>query len=1195
MGIPIYSADPIFIPPKATQLCRVLIAKNDKLRIDDDKDRLFHLNSKVRKIVDCDMPYLLQPSLLLTMGISIRNNKTFPIKFLQGDRIGTLVDEIILNSYAIVDPDDFAYKMRHKIPLLEDCKPKVRRAVCTTEKLRTLAQGIHSVAPRLTPDQLELLEELRRSRFAKHVRVDDRWEERILMMFKDLRTGDAFNDEQARRVKLICLAFADRFFLDWRDTPAAKVDPMRINTYGKPTQAKARPVQFAAKDWFAQDIKELVDAGIFVKVYDSEWSSPAVVVDKRTGGWRACTDYRLLNKITITPQYPIPRLEDMVQSIRGMNFLAAIDMKNAYQQLPLHPDDQHKSVQINPLGCYKYTRVPFGLSGAPAYFQARLKTTLDAVEINKRQLLSNYMDDILVGGNTYEDFEECLIKFFEKFREIGFKVGGAKSLFGTTTVEYLGYSINAETRSPLPDRIEALMKREAPKTLKELRGLVSSLSFWNQFLPFMADKLEPLMEHLRGLQADMGKKRSTAMKFKCSEEAEKAWTEIKDLFAEKIFLHHIDPNTPFYIFCDASDTAAGSVIFQKWEKDLRPVAFFSKIFSPTQRNYMTSEREFLAVMLTLDKFKLWLASVPLIHLYTDHASIVSIVLSQGDTTPRMTRWRNALGRFNIRWHYLPGKHHGAADFLSRPWEDVVQKFDALVSQSEEKDDETLLSAGMDGPMCLKAKIAKDDLPFEHPMVRPDQPFEITVGELSIADLIKVQKNDEFCQLIRQSLENACSADTLETIVASRAKSFIRRCHILADLVVVPNLLLGDSLVPVVPAALRRGITRQGHVWEGAHLAVQKTYELLAARMAWPNMRKDVETFVSNCETCVYMRPGNSFQVEPGLFVATDIWDQVTIDVMHMQKRHSDYKLALVAIDTFSRYCIVMPLKTETAKEQMQALRQHVLIHGAPKTLVLDRHPVYTSKDFLDFCKTENIKLSLSPGYSSNHVALVNRVHRTLKELFAKMTAKETDWTKQIARVTLAYNSVTHPATGFPPYFLFHARRPNTSLDRLIPMINDDSDDANRADRFVKVEIAKEEVVKKFEAIHRKQIADFMRNHSGKKRDDPKVGEKVFKILPIQKRDGGKLAPVRAVGPYFISKLDKTRTHATIVQQYADDGVSKPSEHVKINDLIPIGNRIVTPVFANTDFIVPSDAEKVRNDVGTLSIHSDRKVKGGKRT
>ena len=1154
-------------------MCSVVIAEADKPRLSDNRDRTLHMAKGVGDVMGCTMPYLVTPTTLLSWGITISNEQNFPVKLAQGDRIATLMDDEIDAVYAVMDTVKFAYFQKYGKLMPEEEYSKV--AFTQTQLPRqkqtrtTLLAAIKKIAPKLEPEQVATLHRLRDSQFAKYVKIDDRWEERILLTFKELRTGDAFTEEQSLRVKLICLAFCDRFFLDWSDTPPAKVDPMRITTVGKPVYTKARPIAHNQRDWFKEYMDELVENGILVRVYESNWASPVVVVSKRDGGWRACSDFRLLNNITVIPQFPIPRLEEMVQLIRGNTFLTAIDMKNAYLQLPLHEDDQHKTVQISHLGCYKFTRVPFGLSGAVAYFQARLKTLLDSIPTEPDQLLSNYLDDILVGGRTYEAHETCLIKFFEKFREVGLKIGCKKSLFGTSKIDYLGFTINAETRAPMEDRIEALMKREAPTDLKGLRGLISSLSFWNQFLPFMANQLEPLMEHLRQLQFEMGKKRSTSVKFKCSAEAEEAWNRIKALFAEKIFLYHIDPNTPFYIFADASDTAAGSVIMQKSEGKLRPVAFFSKVFTPPQRNYIVTEREFLAVMMTLEKYKTWLEGMTLIHIYTDHSAVVSIVTSTTETTPRMTRWRCSLSRFNIKWHFLPGKHHGAADFLSRPWQEVVAKFDALASQSDKRiEEEAFFSEESDAPMCLhvhKATTELSDLPFEKPKTPSSSYFEVTLGELSVKEILEEQEKDEFCQFVKQRLQNDFSKETDEEILASPAKSFAKRCSIVDGLVVAPNMLVNDTLVPVVPVSLQPLMLETAHNWDGAHLSAQKTYELIASRMAWPHLKKDTHTFVSKCNTCLQLRPGNSFQVEPGYFVATEVWDQVTIDVMHMQKRNSEFKLALVAIDTYSRYAIVMPLKGETAKEQMQALRNHVLHLGSPKTLVLDRHPVYTSSEFIEFCERNHIKLGISPGYSSNHVAIVNRVHRTLKELFAKLTGKGDDWTKEIARVTLAYNTMRHPATGFSPFFLFHARNPNLKIDKFMPQIDDRTSDEKRAANMLSIEDAKNEVLKKFEAIHKKQIAEFMRDHSKKKRDCPKVNERVFKILPLQKREGGKLAPVRAVGPYFIAKLEKDRIHALIVPQYRADDISCPGERVKINDLIPIGNRICTPVFANSDF------------------------------
>ena len=109
-------------------------------------------------------------------------------------------------------------------------------------------------------------------------------------------------------------------------------------------------------------------------------------------------------------------------------------------------------------------------------------------------------------------------------------------------------------------------------------------------------------------------------------------------------------------------------------------------------------------------------------------------------------------------------------------------------------------------------------------------------------------------------------------------------------------------------------------------------------------------------------------------LASERWEQLTIDVMSMPSSAEGYNCILACIDTLTRFAIAIPLKNQTAESQIEALQERVYCWGTPSVLICDRHPVYHSDRFLNFLAMKGTSVFMGPGYSSTHVALVNRLH-----------------------------------------------------------------------------------------------------------------------------------------------------------------------------------------------------------------------------
>ena len=170
---------------------------------------------------------------------------------------------------------------------------------------------------------------------------------------------------------------------------ASGVRPFEINTGDQRlTKCKMRPCPLQARKFLKEEILKLLKIGAIREVRWSEYGVPVRMVEKPDGSWRVCIDYRWLNQITMIPQYPLPRLEDLVIKIKGKRFLAAIDLTKAYWQMPVKREDQMKTTFTSEFGNFEYLWVPMGISGAVAYYQSEVHEILGQIDLdNEHQFI----------------------------------------------------------------------------------------------------------------------------------------------------------------------------------------------------------------------------------------------------------------------------------------------------------------------------------------------------------------------------------------------------------------------------------------------------------------------------------------------------------------------------------------------------------------------------------------------------------------------------------------------------------------------------------------------------------------------------------------------------------------------------------------------------------------------------------------
>jgi hypothetical protein len=205
-------------------------------------------------------------------------------------------------------------------------------------------------------------------------------------------------------------------------------------------------------------MKELLDLGL-IRPSVSPWGAPVIFIRRKDRSWRLCIDYRQLNKATIKNQYPLPRIDDLFDQMKGATVFSKIDLRSGYHQLRIKEDDIPKTALKMRFGHYEFTVLPFGLTNAPGVFMSLMNGVF-------REYLDKFVqvfiDDILIYSRTTEEHDEHLRLVLQCLREHKLYGKLSKCSFYQSRIHYLGHVISGEGIAVDPTKVEAIMEWHAP-------------------------------------------------------------------------------------------------------------------------------------------------------------------------------------------------------------------------------------------------------------------------------------------------------------------------------------------------------------------------------------------------------------------------------------------------------------------------------------------------------------------------------------------------------------------------------------------------------------------------------------------------------------------------------------------------------------------------------------------------------------
>ncbi|UYV76233.1 hypothetical protein LAZ67_13003122 [Cordylochernes scorpioides] len=485
--------------------------------------------------------------------------------------------------------------------------------------------------------------------------------------------------KEQERLKQILAKYTDLFSSRLGRTNLAK---HQIHTEdAKPIKHKPYRVSAKERTIIKDQIDEMLEEGI-IRPSSSPWSFPVILVKKRDGKYRFCVDYRKLNEVTVKDVYPIPRIDDVMDSLQGSKYFSAIDLKSGYWQVEIEERDKEKTAFTTAHGLYEFNVMPFGLCNAPATFERNMENMLGNL---RWQICLCYLDDVIIYSPDFPTHLKRLEAVFRCFRESNLRLNDKKCRFGFEELEILGYITSKHGIKPAEHNIKAIRNFPRPTKVKEVQSFLGMCSYYRKFIKDFSKIADPFINLIK-----------KSVSFTWTERQEEAFQTLKTALLSPPILGHFNPNALTYIHTDASNIGIGATLVQDIGGEEKVISYLSRTLSKAEQNYSTTEKECLAVVWSMSKLRPYL--------YGRHFKIVSDhhalcwLKNLKDPTGRLARWALKIQEYDFDIIHKSGKKHLDADGLSRgplPETDWDEDFERLfLNQITDEEDKFIESVGI---------------------------------------------------------------------------------------------------------------------------------------------------------------------------------------------------------------------------------------------------------------------------------------------------------------------------------------------------------------------------------------------------------------------------------------------------------------------------------------------------------------------
>lgn len=706
-----------------------------------------------------------------------------------------------------------------------------------------------------------------------------------------------------------------------------------------PIKQHARRFPVAQRAEVENKVQEMLNADIITPSI-SPWSSPIVLVRKKDGSTRFCTDYRKLNEVTRKDSYPLPRIEESLEALGGSKWFSTLDLASGYWQVEVAPEDRPKTAFTTGRQLFEYKVLPFGLTGAPATFERLMDNVLAGLHWETCLV---YLDDIIVFSESFDSHLEKLQQVFDRLKGANLKLKPTKCSLFKRKVKYLGHVVSSEGICTDPEKVEVIENWLTPSNVTEVRKFLGLCSYYRKFVKNFGQTAAPL-HHLT--QKEVG--------FRWTEEHSKAFRDLKAALTSSPILAYPDFSQQFVLDTDASNGAIGAVLSQVGADGKEHViAYASKKLAKSEVKYSTTRKELLAVVKFVKQFRHYLLGRKFV-LRTDHNSLRWLFQFK-EPEGQVARWLEFLSEYDFEIVHRAGTQHGNADALSRM---------PLVKEEMVQTEE--LQRGRE--VCAPVVLAGDK-----------------------GDLLAAQKADQHLKPVIQWLEEGLRPSNHDVSAFSRET---KAYWFLWDQLKLVNGVLSREFYHdnpnqgvkfrqiVVPKAMRQEVFLKAHSSvTGGHLGRVRTFAKVQQQYFWIGYREDIGLWVRQCTKCAKRKSPTR---RPRAALANFNYvgfpmERVAIDIMGplpMSKRGN--KFVLVVTDYFTKWAEAYALPNQEAVTCADVLvKEFFCRFGVPYSIHSDQGRNFESGLFQEVCKLLDINKTKTTAYHPQSDGLVERLNRTL--------------------------------------------------------------------------------------------------------------------------------------------------------------------------------------------------------------------------
>jgi hypothetical protein len=782
-------------------------------------------------------------------------------------------------------------------------------------------------------------------------------------------------------------------------------------------------------------------------------------VDEETGEVqevRITVDYRKLNKLVVEDQYPMPRVQECIDCLSGCKVFSALDLRSGYFQLALAEESRPLTAFRADGELWQFCRCPMGTKDAPAAFQRAMSDIMADLPF-----AIPYMDDLFISSNTEEEHLEHLDAVLRRVAEAGVKLRPEKCRIAVRTVDFLGYEISADGRAPSADKRARMMDFKRPSNRKEVRAFLGAANYNRIFLKDFAKLAAPLHRLTEKNQP-----------FRWSDEAERAFLEIKDGISTADCLPCPDYEKPFIITTDASNLGLGAVLSQRGNEESADavVCYASRSLRSHETNYSATEKECLAVLFGVERFREYVLGRRFL-LRTDHKPL-TFLQEKRNLSGRLGRWWEKLAEYTFDCEYLPGPLNVTADALSR--DHGMHSNDIR----EEMTRTTEVSVAVNG-------------------------VEVNLLGKGLVEWVPLQASDPEIMDAKRQIEEG---GTVTEGVFARS-----------NLTVKDGLMFSGERI-VVPRALRKEMAMAAH--RMGHMGRERTLDHLC-HYWWKGMRDEVSGVLEKCLPCARAKSATRIQRPAAQSIeATRPFEVVGIDYAGpLGETRAGNQYLLLMRCHFSGWTEAYATPDMTAKTTADKVMEFVYRHGVPERLLADQGRQFESE--LIKCLSEALgvhKIRTNP-YNPRCNGVTERMNRTVKSMIRcyaqDETTAEREWDEILPEIMFVYHAGRHSTTGYTPFELmrgYAAREPmsllfgGTAEERRVERAHD-------VHEYVEEAAERYAHIKESAAINRSNNQEKQRRQTDRKQHDTvKVGDLVMVANNAARRFEGRFR-----GPFRVTE------------------------------------------------------------------------------